>query len=194
MKYPLPKDNKEFFSLVKQDTANRWDKIHISVLVFGPDVNSNKPNGSSLLRKHIMHKCKEFGILVRAEHEGFDQAFVEKLGPTRNLCQMENVAALHADALVIIPDSPGSFIELGMFSQTKKICSKTLILFHELYEDPKRQLSFVFQGSRKAYKSGKASISFIDYKSKDSAWDIVYEFLHDIRARKWDDSVMRDLL
>lgn len=194
MEYSLPKDNKEFFLLLKQDTSDRWDKIHISVLIFGPDIESTKTNGSSLLRKHIMHKCGKIGILVRAEHDGFDAAFVETLGSKRNLCQMEYLAALHADALIIIPDSPGSFIELGMFSQTPKVCSKTLILFHESYADPKKQLNFVFQGPKKSYESRRATIRFVDYKSQDAAWDVVYDFLHEIKANKWDDSVLHDLL
>ncbi len=192
MEYSLPKDNKEFFLLLKQDTSDRWDKTHISVLVFGPAVESKRTNGSSLLRKHIMHKCKKIGILVRTEHQEFDKAFVKKLGSKRNLCQMEHSAALHADALVIIPDSPGSFIELGMFAQLGRICSKTLILFHESYADPKKQLNFVFQGPKKAYQSRKATINFLDYKNKDAAWDIVYDFLHQIKANKWDESVLSD--
>ena len=194
MEYSLLKDNKDFFSLIEQETSDRWDKTHISVLIFGPDVESTKTSGSSLLRKHIMHKCEKIGILVRAEHEGFDAAFVETLGSKRNLCQMEYLAALHADALVIIPDSPGSFIELGMFSQAPKVCCKTLILFHESYVDPDKQLSFVFQGPKKSYQSRRATIEFVDYKSQDVAWDIVYNFLHEIRANKWDDSIMRDLV
>ena len=148
----------------------------------------------TLLRKHILHKCDEYGILVRTEHADFQEPYRKLLGFRRNLCGLEYDAARHVDALIIIPDSPGSFIELGMFSLIGQVCEKTLILFSNCFSSPDKQFNFVFLGPKLSYEERKAKIEFIDYQNTDLAWERVYEFLHERRALKWEQSVLNDLL
>lgn len=183
---------KGFYEDIRQQAHERWDNIPISVMVFGPDISST--GISSLLRKHIVYKCSEYGIVVRTEHQDFQESYRELLGSKRNLCGLEYLAAKHVDALVIIPDSPGSFIELGMFSLANKVCEKTLILFSNAFSSPDNQSSFVFLGPKLAYQERKAKIAFVDYSRTDLAWKKVYKFLHERRALKWDQSVLEDSL
>lgn len=182
----------EFYEGIRQEAHERWDNTPISVMVFGPDISST--GISSLLRKHIVYKCSEYGILVRTEHEDFQESYRQLLGSKRNLCGLEYLAARHVDALVMIPDSPGSFIELGMFSLAKEVCEKTLILFSKAFSSPDNQFSFVFLGPKLAYKERKAKIEFVDYTRTDLAWKKVYKFLRERRALKWEQSVYEDLL
>lgn len=192
MQYKLPANSEEFYSNIEQAAHERWDKTPISAMVFGPDINSN--NDSSILRKHIIDRCNEYGILVRTEHEDFVKVHRKLLGTNHNLCGLEYLAAKHIDAIVMIPNSPGSFIELGMFALINTVCVKTIILFSDEFSLPEKRLNFVFLGPKLAYEERKAQVEFIDYKRTDLAWEKVRSFLHQIRAKKWDDSTLEDLM
>lgn len=192
MKYKLPKSIKDFCVNIDQSAHERWDEIPISVMVLGPNTGSKRI--SAQLRKHIINKCNDYGILVRTEHEDFIEVHRKLLGSGRNLCGLEYNAAKHVGAIVVIPDSPGSLVELGMFSFLEKVCEKTLILFSDKYLSPDAQLNFVFLGPKLAYEERNARIEFVDYKSKDLAWERVKDFLHGRRALKWERSVLEDLL
>lgn len=60
-----------------------------------------------------------------------------------DLLTMEKVLAQNCDVIVIIPESPGSFAELGAFVNNEETVKKVLILQHQKY---KRQRSFITQG------------------------------------------------
>jgi hypothetical protein len=91
MEYKLPTTIEEFYANIEQEAHETWDKTLISVMVFGPDINST--NLSSLLRKHILDKCNQCGILVRTEHADFQEAHKKLLDSKRNLCGLEYNAA-----------------------------------------------------------------------------------------------------
>lgn len=161
-------------------------------MVFGP--NTDGRGIGSQLRKYILEKCNEYGILVRTEHEDFKKMHSKILGSGRNLCGLEYKTAKHVNAIVMIPDSAGSLVELGMFAVIDRVCSKTLILFREKYSLPDAQLSFVYLGPKLSYEERKAKIEFVNYRRKELVWERVQAFLHEVRALKWEGSVLRELL
>ena len=91
MEYKLPTTIEEFYANIEQEAHETWDKTLISVMVFRPDINST--NLSSLLRKHILDKRNQCGILVRTEHADFQEAHKKLLDSKRNLCGLEYNAA-----------------------------------------------------------------------------------------------------
>lgn len=60
-----------------------------------------------------------------------------------DLLTMEKVLAQNCDVILIVPESPGSFAELGAFVNNKETAQKVIVLQQQKY---KRQRSFITQG------------------------------------------------
>jgi len=182
----------DFFKEYRETADQEWNKTKISIMVFGPNTEGKKIGSS--LRKYIIEKCNEYGVVVRTEHEDFIDIHREILGSGRSLCTMELVVARHVDAIVMIPDSEGSLVELGMFAPYREFHEKTLILYRDKYSSPAAQLSFVYLGPTLAYKASNAPIEFLDYRRKELAWQKVKAFLHNKRADKYERSNLKKLI
>lgn len=146
--------------------THKIDQKRIRVLIFGPDLKSNKP--SSTLRKYIIRQCtKNKYNVVLSKHQQIQQLcrhYQNILGPAHNLCRMEYHLAIAKtpktqkdiiDGIIIIPDSAGSFIELGMLALADDAHLKTLVLFNESYSS-RMNSSFVGLGAKSelSYKEG----------------------------------------
>lgn len=67
-------------------------------------------------------------VCVRAENAVTDLLRqVDERHASNNLAVIENVIAKTVDSLLIFPESPGSFAELGLFAANESICAKMLI-------------------------------------------------------------------
>lgn len=162
----------------------RMDKIQINVMVLGP--NTDKRTLGAQLRNFIIGKCKAYATTVKGEHEQLISIHKQRMGAGHNLCSMErDMAKYDIHAVVIIPDSPGSFVELGMFAFEDRICSKTLVLFNGDYEQ-ETEPSFMHRGPKLAYRHRGASIEFVNYRKKELAWGKVYNFLHIRKTLEYD--------
>lgn len=182
----------EFIKEYEQAETELWEKTKISVMVFGPSLNYNKL--SSRLRKYLIDKCNEHHIVVRTEHENIIDIHKKVFGPGRDLCHMELKAAAHVDAIIMIPDSPGSFVELGMFSIIEPIRKKTMIIFDYKYTSPDARKSFVHLGPIAAYDAVKSPIEYISYRSKRLIWEKVNSFLLGKKAGKCENSIVKELM
>jgi hypothetical protein len=188
IKVVLPDHDKLFQSI---DDSFDVKSIKTYILVFGPD-KANKNLGSKL-RKHIIKKCKEDDFnVVLAEHDEIQKHYTKILGPIYDLCKMEYHLATEADkyhgydlidGIILIPDSAGSLIELGMFVIEEKIHSKMLILFNKEYKT-KIKNNFVGKGAKRSYDNGHAITRIIDYKDFDNSWAEVSDFLTLIKSKK----------
>ncbi|MFC2010144.1 hypothetical protein ACFLUL_01020 [Chloroflexota bacterium] len=186
----MPLNIDEFLNKYKEATQERWDTTSISVMVFGPSTNSSKL--SSKLRNYIINKCNEYGVTLRCEHSGFINIHREKLGSKKNLIFAELDAARFVDVIIIIPDSPGSFVELGMLSPFKNIHRNILILFNDKYE--KDNNSFIYSGPKLAYEENNAKVLYVSYRKKQSTWETVKSFLLEKKASKYEGDIVRDLV
>lgn len=179
-----------------QDSFNpEIERKKIRVLVFGPGLK-NKDKASAKLRKHIINKCNKDGyIVVLSEHEEIKQLYERIFHSAHDLCKMEYHLAKAKvkgidiiDGIVIIPDSEGSFIELGMFVIDDSLHYKILVLFNKLYK-PEMESNFVGLGAKSAFDSGKAKTKLINYNSRNLAFNEVSNFLSGLRGdkiwRKW---------
>lgn len=167
----------EFKSALDEDV----DRIRIRVMVFGPNTDSN--GSGAELRKFIIEQCSAHNTVVRSEYQKLIDIHKKKLGSTHNLCSMEYKAAQMVDGIIILPDSAGSLVELGMFALSPHMHEKIMILFSHVYQDLDR--SFVGLGPKLMYdKIGGASVGVIDYEMKEVAWSIIHEFLLVRKERK----------
>jgi hypothetical protein len=90
-----------------------------------------------------------------------------------NLAHFEATLAKWAHLVVIFPESPGSFAELGMFSIAPKIGRKLLLMMDNRYETHQ---SFINRGPVRAAEKNGARVHFVDYEN--SAWESIYDKIY----------------
>jgi hypothetical protein len=78
----------------------------------------------------------------------------------KDLLSLENLLADSVDVIVIIPESPGSFAELGAFASNEKLRNKLICIIDRKF---KRDRSFINQGPLKLVRAAnKHGIVYID--------------------------------
>ncbi|HHT9113633.1 MAG: hypothetical protein HZA47_10055 [Planctomycetes bacterium] len=88
---------------------------------------------------------------------------------TKDLLSLENLLAESTDAVVLIPESPGSFTELGAFANDEKVRNKLICIIDEKY---KKNKSFINQGPLKLVKkANKHALIFINPNEIDKEVD-----------------------
>lgn len=156
-----------------------YQNTPLSVLVLGPSMEATQAAGN--LRRHIFAKAQDFGAIVTGEFKELVKQSRKLSGAGHNLCDYELQLALGMDALILIPASPGSFAELGLFALTDEICSKSLLLMDKRYSGDR---SFVNLGAGAAYKLRQAVVTNINYDDLDAAWPPVKRFLEKKKSLK----------
>jgi hypothetical protein len=82
-----------------------------------------------------------------------------------SLLFLENILAESVDAIVLLPESPGSFAELGAFSSNPKLVNKLICVANQRY---KNKRSFLNYGPNRLIKSSKSGKVFhLDYDEFD---------------------------
>lgn len=104
------------------------------------------------------------------------------MGKFADLCHYEFDLAGKVNALIIIPSSTGSFIELGLFSLFENICTNSLVLFDIKFESAEN--SFVKLGAKSAFDNRGAKTLYIDYMDKQQAWTLVDQYLQNKQNNK----------
>lgn len=177
-------DSESFNEKYEQDLKERWGKVRISAMVLGP--NTDAKSLGAKLRRFIIERCKEYATPVKGESERVTNVHKQIFGHRHNLCSMESdMAHKQVDAVVIIPDSPGSLVELGMFALEDKVCSKCLVLFSDKYEKDEKP-NFIRLGPQLSYHFRGAKTPVVNYRERDKVWQLVKDFLLDQKARKFD--------
>jgi hypothetical protein len=88
---------------------------------------------------------------------------------TKDLLSLEGLLADSVDAIVLIPESPGSFAELGAFANDELLRSKLICIVDKKY---KKDKSFINQGPlRLAKKANPFGLIFIDPDDIDEEID-----------------------
>lgn len=182
MRYERYKEDDELIQDIHESIRVKLGKKKIRILVFGPDINEKTP--SAKLRKYIIKKCrKDNYTVVLSEHQEIIQLYEKIFRSANDLCNMEyHLARDIVDGIVIIPDSAGSFIELGMFTLDDSLHDKILILFNKAYQS-NMSGNFIGLGAKSAYDNGNAKTRVLSYGQKKVAWDEVSGFL-DFRKGK----------
>lgn len=112
-------------------------------------------------RPRFFRSVKDEGNLTIRMPEGLFDDLLEK--KTYDLLGLEEILANSVDAIVIFPESPGSFAELGAFSGNQHLRHKTICVCEEDY---KKALSFINVGPIKILRNVKPSrVIYFKYKS-----------------------------
>jgi len=86
----------------------------------------------------------------------------------------------HNHAVIVIPDSPGSFCEIGDWVSDKKICEFLNIIIDSKYKD---EINYINEGIVKLALSNHASIVYESYENIDAVKEICDDFIDDIDQR-----------
>lgn len=113
-----------------------------------------------LARPRFFRSIKDVPDLTVRMPEGLFDDLLEK--KAYDLLGLEEMLAHSVDAIVIFPESPGSFAELGAFSGNEALRKKTICVCEAKY---KNQLSFINVGPIKILKNVKRSrVMYCKYK------------------------------
>jgi hypothetical protein len=74
-----------------------------------------------------------------------------------SLLSLENILADSVDSIILFPESPGSFAELGAFANSKKLANKLICVGQKKYEKKK---SFINYGPIRLIKASKTGRVF----------------------------------
>lgn len=113
--------------------------------------------------------------------EIFDEILYNSKGA--NLLSLENLLAESVDVIVIIPESPGSFTELGAFVNDEKLRNKVICIIDNEFE---RKKSFINQGPVKLVKA--ANPDCVIYADKNDLNKIYEKLTKSIRKIKKNSS------
>jgi len=162
-----------------QDLEVHQKNLRVRVLVLGPNT-SNSSLGSKL-RKYIGDKCSSPSVKVYAERQQLIDTYEKVVGEYADLCAYEQKLAQTVEAIILIPDSAGSLVELGMFAlEDEDIHRKTLVLFNSKYSSTDN--NFVNLGPRKAFTVRGADVVDVSYNRKREVWEKVNQFINKRKA------------
>jgi hypothetical protein len=127
-----------------------------TVFLCGADINQKDK-----IRHQIAQALKwEFWFDIIYPEDIFDELLYSS--KTKDLLSLEGLLADSVDAVVIIPESPGSYAELGAFANDEKLRKKLICVVDKKYQKDK---SFINQGPLKLVKKENSfGLVFIDPK------------------------------
>lgn len=133
---------------IYQNVFLRMDRTNVDLFLCGGASNGTQISKRDELRD-ILKKQSFFSILYP------EDLFTELLNRKKyDLLTLENFLADNSDYIVIVAESPGSYAELGAFTNNASIIDKVYILQHTKYKNAK---SFISQGP----------VSYVKSKDKD---------------------------
>lgn len=86
-----------------------------------------------------------------------------------SLLALENILASSVDAIVLLPESPGSFAELGAFSSNPFLVNKLICIANQKYKNKRSFLNYGPNRLIKASDTGK--VINVDYETLNSPTD-----------------------
>lgn len=169
--------------------ANDIEKAKTQLIIFlaGPSINPGEEPADGLIahkaRFNLFNKIEDQGhTCTLGEHNGLIEIYKDHCKNLANLAISEMTHVIEtSDAVVILPSSPGSFCELGMFGHSDSTCSKMLILMDRNHEE---NSGYPFLWPAAMAKNYGADIRHVDYENHEIIWEITKNFIDDKMIRK----------
>ncbi|MEQ8952983.1 MAG: hypothetical protein RL120_02545 [Gammaproteobacteria bacterium] len=186
---PLPLRTDRLLDQEKFRNAARAAGLERVVFLAGPYIETaksprkNAKNKAAVLRYRLYHALEADGwIVTLGEYEKLIEAADPLLGDHNNaaLAEISHARSADTDAIIMLPSSPGSFLELGAFSNIEEICTKMIVIVDAQYQAHRNYMN---SGPLKAAMDNRADIRFIDYADFDRCWEVASTFVT-ARARK----------
>lgn len=167
--------------------AARRTENPVTVFLAGPYIEPEKESESgssaaSILRFQLFHRLKgeNFAVSLGTYPESID-AFKAGTGEYHNAAEAELGHAKNAASLVVmIPDSPGSFAEIGAFSLKKEICTKMIILADVTHE---KSMGYLNNGPVACAKALGSEVKNVDYNDVDGCFEVVIAYSNRVKTQ-----------
>ena len=150
-------DCKKLAQKIRDDFYKPLNTFKTTIFLCGADISMKNK-----LRYKISNEFRSFWNSYWYEIIYPEDIFDELLysSKSKDLLSLENLLADSVDVILIIPESPGSFAELGAFTNNEKLRTKIVCIIDENY---KKNKSFINQGPIKLVKkANKKGVLFID--------------------------------
>jgi hypothetical protein len=154
-------------------------RTRVDIVVMGPGLSEE--SAAARLRRVIIDEAKEYGATIQPEHRGLVEAASAKLGSAHHLTAYEVHLVGISDLVVLIPASPGSLCELGLFSTYRRFSEKLLILASR--EHP-RTGSYIADGPLTAARHNRAEVRYVEYADTSTAWGYVERRIQRVRVER----------
>jgi len=145
----------------------------VTIFLCGAD-KSDASTGRHMMAA-VLSKYPRFEI--HYPEDLFDDLLVGK--NQHSLLSLENILADSVDAIVLFPESPGSFAELGAFANNPVLAQKLICLPQKKYKNKKSFINYGPNRLIKESKTGKViSINYSDFNNPDEA-EKIYKRVND---------------
>lgn len=172
-----------------EDAAQR-EYRPLDIFLAGPFVDINK-SASDSENTGSAAKVLRYELYSRLEAQGhviyLGEDVEMRVNGTANYGKYANAVvyerhhiAKHNDALIVLPDSPGSFCEIGDWASSSDTCTSMLILIDHLHAG---KINYINEGVVKFAKSNGAEACYIDYNKHDDVEKVCREFLMSVIHR-----------
>lgn len=170
------------------EVAKRKAASQLNVFIAGPYVERGwsqerlaEASSSARLRLALIDRVlgREHSAIL-GEHRGVAEVTGDNIPSTANVVLSELQLVESADAIVIIPDSPGSFCELGSWVMRDDFPPKTLILGNGEYQNI---FGYVGNGVFSMAEDMNARVEWVDYNDIEAVDLIVGDFLSRIQDK-----------
>jgi len=163
---------------IKEDIYKPSFDFKTTIFLCGANIEDK-----SKIRYKIAEKLKKYIFSFRYDVIYPEEIFDELLHSTKtkDLLSLEGLLADSVDAIVLIPESPGSFAELGSFSNDSELRQKIICILDKKY---KKDKSFINKGPLKLIKdTNKFAVLFVDPNDLDKDMSKLYSALNKIKRR-----------
>jgi len=150
-------DCKKLAMKIRNDIFKPANTYKTTIFLCGADISQKEK-----MRYQIAKAFEDWWLSFQYDIIYPEDIFEELLygSHTKDLLSLENLLAESVDAVVLIPESPGSFTELGAFANDEKLRGKLICIIDKKH---KKDKSFINQGPLKLVKkTNKNAIVYID--------------------------------
>jgi hypothetical protein len=159
-------DCKKLAQKIRDDFYRPINTFKTTMFLCGADISLKDK-----LRYRIAEEFKNFRGFYSYEIIYPEDIFDELLysSKSKDLLSLENLLADSVDIILMIPESPGSFAELGAFANNNKLRKKIVCVIDVKY---KKDKSFINQGPIKLIKkANKEGVLFLDVNNISDEMD-----------------------
>ncbi|GAC02869.1 MAG: retron St85 family effector protein [Paraglaciecola sp.] len=167
------KDLKQIAKIVKERIFIPRSEKKVTVFLCGGEI-SNQSNARSKMAT-IFSKYPRYELLY--PEDLFDDLLAGQ--GQHSLLKLENILADSVDAIVLFPESPGSFAELGAFSNNKELAKKMVVVANKKFKSDKSFINYGPNRLIKSSKTGKITNINYDQLSDDSEQNKIYRRVND---------------
>jgi hypothetical protein len=177
-------DCKQLATKIREDIFRPANRYKTTIFLCGADINQKDK-----IRYKIAEALKAWSFSFQYDIIYPEDLFEELLYSSRakDLLSLENLLAESVDAIVLIPESPGSFAELGAFANDEKLRNKLVCIIERKY---KKDKSFINQGPLKLVK--KANKSALVYIDPNHIQEAIFDLNASIRKVKKHSTKVND--